>query len=114
MYTTCIVGVISDDVDSLQGGEPGKRNSDHSGTSTRISGIKKTAIALLVNLFFQLVGTQNRPMSTSQSTFWVILVAGELWILLDYYKRMGIHVNATITGDGRVDDICNAHRASWT
>ncbi|MFQ3580224.1 MAG: nitrogenase component 1, partial [Bacteroidales bacterium] len=26
-------------------------------------------------------------------------------------KRMGIHINATITGDGRVNDIANAHKA---
>ena len=38
-------------------------------------------------------------------------LAGELWTLLEYYKRMGVHINATITGDGRVNDIRNAHKA---
>jgi nitrogenase molybdenum-cofactor synthesis protein NifE len=31
---------------------------------------------------------------------------------MDYYKKMGIHINATITGDGRVEDVKNAHKAS--
>ena len=60
-----------------------------------------------------MVGTQNRPIPKySINILGDFNLAGELWILLDYYKRMGIHVNATISGDGRVDDICNAHRDS--
>jgi nitrogenase molybdenum-cofactor synthesis protein NifE len=38
-------------------------------------------------------------------------LAGELWILTEYYKRMGVQILASITGDGRVNDVQNAHRA---
>jgi nitrogenase molybdenum-cofactor synthesis protein NifE len=39
-------------------------------------------------------------------------LAGELWILEEYYKKMRIQILAPITGDGRVKNIQNAHRAA--
>jgi nitrogenase molybdenum-cofactor synthesis protein NifE len=39
-------------------------------------------------------------------------LAGEVWILRDYFEKMGVEVVATITGDGRVDDIRRAHGAA--
>ena len=39
-------------------------------------------------------------------------LAGEIWIIRDYFKRMGIEVVANITGDGRVGDIRRAHGAA--
>jgi nitrogenase molybdenum-cofactor synthesis protein NifE len=39
-------------------------------------------------------------------------LAGEVWIIRDYFEKMGVQVVATITGDGRVDDIRRAHGAA--
>ncbi|MFW6254890.1 MAG: nitrogenase component 1, partial [Chitinivibrionales bacterium] len=39
-------------------------------------------------------------------------IAGETWIIKDYYEQMGIDVVSTITGDGRVGDIKRSHGAS--
>jgi nitrogenase molybdenum-cofactor synthesis protein NifE len=39
-------------------------------------------------------------------------LAGELWIIRDYYERMGVQVVANVTGDGRVDDLRRAHGAA--
>jgi nitrogenase molybdenum-cofactor synthesis protein NifE len=39
-------------------------------------------------------------------------LAGELWILQEYYRKMGVNIVATITGDARIDQIRNAHKAS--
>jgi nitrogenase molybdenum-iron protein alpha/beta subunit len=39
-------------------------------------------------------------------------LAGEVWIIRDYFEKMGVEVVATITGDGRVDDIRRAHGAA--
>ncbi|MCK5179600.1 MAG: nitrogenase iron-molybdenum cofactor biosynthesis protein NifE, partial [Candidatus Omnitrophica bacterium] len=39
-------------------------------------------------------------------------IAGETWMIRDYYRRMGVGVAATITGDGRTDDIRRSHGAS--
>ena len=114
MYTTCIVGVIGDDVEAVC-----KEVSREKGIpvipvqAPGFQGSKKDGYRIACESLFQLVGTQNRPIPKySINILGDFNLAGELWILLDYYKRMGIHVNATITGDGRVDDICYAHRAS--
>lgn len=114
VYNTCIVGVIGDDVEAVC-----KEVSREKGIpvipvqAPGFQGSKKDGYRIACESLFQLVGTQNRPIPKySINILGDFNLAGELWILLDYYKRMGIHVNATITGDGRVDDICNAHRAS--
>lgn len=39
-------------------------------------------------------------------------VAGELWLIHDYFAKIGVEVVANITGDGRVADIQRAHGAA--
>jgi nitrogenase molybdenum-cofactor synthesis protein NifE len=39
-------------------------------------------------------------------------LAGEIWLIRDYFARMGVEVVANITGDGRVGDIQRAHGAA--
>jgi nitrogenase molybdenum-cofactor synthesis protein NifE len=39
-------------------------------------------------------------------------LAGEIWIIRDYFERMGVEVVANITGDGRVADIARSHGAA--
>jgi nitrogenase molybdenum-cofactor synthesis protein NifE len=39
-------------------------------------------------------------------------LAGETWIIKEYYRRMGVEVVSCITGDGRVDEIAKSHRAA--
>jgi len=114
VYTTCIVGVIGDDVEGIC-----KEMTIKKGIpvipvqAPGFQGSKKDGYRIACESLFQLVGTQNRSIPQySINILGDFNLAGELWILLKYYKRMGIYVNATITGDGRVDDICNAHNAS--
>ena len=39
-------------------------------------------------------------------------IAGEAWMIRQYFEKIGIQVVATITGDGRVDDLRRCHGAS--
>ena len=114
VYSTCIVGIIGDDVEAVC-----KDMTERKGIpvipvqAPGFQGSKKDGYKVACEALFKLVGTQNRPTPAySINILGDFNLAGELWILLDYYKRMGIHINATITGDGRVDDICNAHNAT--
>ncbi|MFI3331229.1 MAG: nitrogenase iron-molybdenum cofactor biosynthesis protein NifE [Rikenellaceae bacterium] len=113
VYTTCIVGVIGDDVERIC-----KQVTKQTGVTVipvqapGFQGSKKDGYKVACESLFKLVGTLDRP--TPQKSINILgdfNLAGELWILIEYYKRMGVHVNATITGDGRVDDIRNAHNA---
>ena len=38
-------------------------------------------------------------------------LAGETWIIREYYRRLGVEVVACVTGDARVDDIRRCHGA---
>ena len=115
IYTTCIVGVIGDDVESIcRQIEKIKNIPVIPVQAPGFQGSKKDGYKVACESIFKLVGTKNKPYTPAKSINILgdFNLAGELWILLEYYKRMGVHVNATITGDGRVDDICNAHNAA--
>ena len=114
VYTTCIVGVIGDDVESLcKQMELEKEIPIIPVQAPGFQGSKKDGYRVACEALSQLVGTANKELPKySINILGDFNLAGELWILLDYYKRMGIHVNATITGDGRVDAIRNAHNAA--
>ena len=114
VYTTCIVGVIGDDVERICRQVAKERGIPVLPVQAPgFQGSKKDGYKVACETLFQLVGTLDRlTPKYSINILGDFNLAGELWILLDYYKRMGIHVNATITGDGRVDDIRNAHNAS--
>jgi nitrogenase molybdenum-cofactor synthesis protein NifE len=114
VYSTCIVGVIGDDIEAIC-----RKVSIEKGlpvipvNAPGFQGTKKDGYRAACEALEQLVGTGNREAKPfSINILGDFNLAGELWILLDYYKKMGIHVNATITGDGRVEDIKNAHKAS--
>ncbi|MCU7551127.1 nitrogenase iron-molybdenum cofactor biosynthesis protein NifE [Chitinophagaceae bacterium LB-8] len=114
VYSTCIVGVIGDDLEAVC-----KRVSKEKGLSVipvqapGFQGTKKDGYKVACEALATLVGTGDREVpEISINILGDFNIAGELWLLLDYYKRMGIYVNATITGDGRVDDVRSAHKAS--
>jgi len=114
VYSTCIVGVIGDDVEAVC------KKVSHEKMLPVIpvqapgfNGSKKDGYKIACESLAQLVGTSDRELPPlSINILGDFNLAGELWILLDYYRQMGIHVNATITGDGRVADVRNAHKAS--
>jgi nitrogenase molybdenum-cofactor synthesis protein NifE len=114
VYSTCIVGVIGDDVEAIckqvaaQHGIPVLPVHSEGFRGTKRDGYQAACEALL-----KLVGTGDtssiRPLSVN--ILGDFNLAGEVWMIRDYYERMGIQVVATITGDGRIDDIRRAHGA---
>ncbi len=115
VYSTCIVGVIGDDVQSVC-----KRVQKEKGIpvipvqSEGFQGSKKDGYKIACDAMNTLVGTaDDKEISPySINILGDFNLAGELWILTEYYKQMGIQIVASITGDGRVNDIRNAHRAA--
>ena len=115
VYSTCIVGVIGDDVEavcrqvSAVKGIPVLPVHSEGFRGTKRDGYRAACEALL-----KLVGTGsidgiNRVSVNILGDF---NLAGEVWIIRDYFEKMGVQVVATITGDGRVDDIRRAHGAA--
>ena len=114
VYSTCIVGVIGDDVAAIC-----KRVSKEKGimvlpvNSEGFSGTKKDGYKAACDALDKIVGTG----STRETGKFPINIlgdfnlAGELWMLESYYKRMGIDVISSITGDGRINNIAHSHNA---
>lgn len=114
VYSTCIVGVIGDDVAAVC-----KRVSNETGImvlpvhSEGFSGTKKDGYKAACDALEKIVGT-GTTRETGKYPINILgdfNLAGELWLLEGYYKRMGIDVISSITGDGRINNIAHAHNA---
>ena len=115
VYATCIVGLIGDDLEAVC-----RRVTKRTGVDTipvhseGFAGSKKDGYSAACQAIDQLVGTSDQPVPDGPAINILgdFNIAGETWVIRDYYERIGIQVLATITGDGRVDDIRRAHRAA--
>ncbi|MGO9114537.1 MAG: nitrogenase component 1, partial [Thermoguttaceae bacterium] len=115
IYSTCIVGVIGDDVEAVC-----RRVAAEKGIpvlpvhSEGFKGTKKDGYRAACDAIGTLVGTGSTAgiRRHSINILGDFNLAGETWMIRKYYERIGVDVVATITGDGRVDDIRRAHGAA--
>ena len=115
VYSTCIVGIIGDDLEAVC-----KRVEEEKGIrvipvqSEGFKGNKRAGYNAACKAMFRLVGTGDTSgiSPVSINILGDFNLAGELWIIRDYYARMGVEVVTNITGDGRVRDLCRAHGAA--
>lgn len=114
VYATCISGLIGDDVEAVC-----KTLAAETGIpvipveSPGFSGTKKDGYRAACDALAKLVGTGDTTGIGPRSINLLgeFNIAGETWLMRDYFRRIGIEVVATITGDGRVDDIRRCHGA---
>jgi len=115
VYSTCIVGIIGDDLAAVC-----KRVAAEKGIpvlpvqSEGFKGNKRAGYSAACKAMRQLVGSGDTGGISRHSINIMgdFNLAGELWLIRDYYRRIGIEVVANITGDGRVADIQRAHGAA--
>jgi nitrogenase molybdenum-cofactor synthesis protein NifE len=115
VYSTCIVGIIGDDVAAVC-----KRVAKETGIpvlpvhSEGFKGTKKDGYKAACEALLTLIGTgENAEISPhSINILGEFNIGGEAWMIKEYYRNMGVEVVSTLTGDGRVDDIRRAHFAS--
>jgi len=114
VYSTCIVGIIGDDLETIC-----KRVAMELGIpvlpvkSEGFRGNKNEGYKAACNSLLGLIGTRDY---TPKSRYSVNLlgeynVAGDVWHVMPLFKEMGIDVVATLTGDARVANIQRAHAA---
>ncbi len=115
IYSTCIIGIIGDDVSAVC-----KKLTLEKGIpvipvhSEGFKGTKKDGYAAACEALFKIVGTGDTSgiKKHSINILGEFNLAGEAWIIREYYEKMGIQVVSTMTGDGRIDDIARSHGAS--
>jgi len=115
VYATCIIGLIGDDMQAVCRRVAGEQGIDvipvH---SEGFRGTKKDGYKAACEALFRLIGTDNKAVAAPHSINILgdFNLAGETWVIKDYYKQMGVEVVSCMTGDGRVDEIRCAHRAA--
>ncbi len=115
VYSTCIVGIIGDDMAAVC-----RRVAEEKGIpvlpvqSEGFKGNKREGYKAACNAMRQLVGMGDISgiSKYSLNILGDFNLAGEIWLIRDYFARMGVEVVANITGDGRVGDIQRAHGAA--
>lgn len=115
VYSTCIVGLIGDDLEAVC-----RKMSKKKGIpvlpvmSEGFKGNKRAGYLAACKAMFKLIGTQPTegisPLSIN--IFGDFNLAGEIWIIREYFEKMGVQVVANVTGDGRVKDIGRCHGAA--
>ncbi|MFT3740157.1 MAG: nitrogenase iron-molybdenum cofactor biosynthesis protein NifE [Breznakibacter sp.] len=115
VYSTCIVGVIGDDVAAVCRRVSAEKGIDVLPVmSEGFKGTKKDGYKAACDALSKLIGTDDNYEAPpfSINILGDFNLAGELWILAEYYKRIGINLISCLTGDGRVAEIRRAHKAS--
>ena len=115
VYSTCIVGLIGDDLEAVC-----KRVEKEQSIpvlpvlSEGFKGNKRAGYEAACNAMSRLVGTGDTSGISKHSINILgdFNLAGEIWLIREYYERIGVEVVANITGDGRVADICRSHGAA--
>jgi nitrogenase molybdenum-cofactor synthesis protein NifE len=115
VYSTCIVGIIGDDLGAVC-----RRVEAEKGIpvipvqSEGFKGNKREGYLAACKAMARLIGTGDisgiGPLSVN--LLGDFNLAGEIWIIEEYFRRMGVEVVARVTGDGRVADLQRAHGAA--
>ncbi len=114
VYATCIVGVIGDDVEAVCRRVTKEKGIDVIPVmSEGFNGTKKDGYKIACSALSKLIGTDPvyKAPEYSINILGDFNLAGELWMLSEYYRKMGVNLVACMTGDGRIDDIRKAHTA---
>ncbi|WP_028573637.1 nitrogenase iron-molybdenum cofactor biosynthesis protein NifE [Desulfonatronovibrio hydrogenovorans] len=115
VYSTCIVGIIGDDLEGVCKKVEAKKGIPVIPVQSEgFKGNKRAGYSAACRAMFRLVGTGETSgiPRVSVNILGDFNLAGEIWMIKEYYRRMGVEVVACITGDGRVDELRRSHGAS--
>lgn len=114
VYATCIVGVIGDDIDAVCTMAEKKYSIRVIPVkSPGFSGNKSTGYRAACNAIIQLIG--DKKVSNKRHGINYLgdfNLAGEVWVVQNYLKRIGVDIVSKLTGDGKCDEIIKAPEAS--
>jgi len=113
VYATCIVGVIGDDIDAVCK----KAEEKYSlrvipVKSPGFSGNKASGYRAACNAILQLIGNKKSKNKINGINYLGDFnLAGEVWVIQSYLKKIGIEVVAKITGDSKCEELLKAPEA---
>ncbi|MDR2105455.1 MAG: nitrogenase iron-molybdenum cofactor biosynthesis protein NifE, partial [Deferribacteraceae bacterium] len=114
IYATCIVGVIGDDVDAVcREAEKEYKIRVIAVKSAGFSGSKSLGYRLACEAIMKVITpriVQSLPRGIN--ILGDFNLAGEIWIIEGYFKKLGIPVQAVITGDASYERLLKAPNAA--
>jgi nitrogenase molybdenum-cofactor synthesis protein NifE len=113
VYSTCIAGIIGDDVGAVCKDVQKKTGLPVIPVQSEgFKGTKKDGYRAACDALMYLIGTDGtEKVPLSVNILGDFNIAGEIWVIKKYFEQMGLQVIATITGDSRVEQIMRAHTA---
>jgi nitrogenase molybdenum-cofactor synthesis protein NifE len=112
VYSTCIVGIIGDDVEAICRKVANEQQIPVLAVhSEGFKGTKKDGYRAACEALFKLVGTGPTAdiAPASINILGEFNIGGEAWTIKRYYEQMGIQVVSVMTGDGRIDQVRRSH-----
>ncbi|KAF5079545.1 Nitrogenase molybdenum-iron protein alpha chain [bioreactor metagenome] len=113
VYATCIVGVIGDDVEAVCRNAEKKHGIRVIAVKAPgFSGTKSTGYRMACNALVQLMEPhKEQPKIKGVNILGDYNLAGEMWIIRNYLREMGIPIVATLTGDAAYETLIKAPAA---
>ncbi len=115
VYSTCIVGLIGDDLEAVCKKVAKEKNIPVLPVQSEgFKGNKRAGYQAACTAMGKLVGTGDTSGISKYSINILgdFNLAGEIWLIREYFEKIGIEVVANITGDGRIADIQRCHGAA--
>ncbi|MDK2984695.1 MAG: nitrogenase molybdenum-cofactor synthesis protein NifE [Clostridia bacterium] len=115
VYSTCIVGVIGDDLEAVCKKAAQKHNIEIIPVqSSGFIGNKAAGYRAACDALLRLIKPQEKVVKEEKVINYLgdFNLAGEAWIIKNYLQRIGIAVNVTYTGDANYHSLKKAARAS--
>jgi len=114
VYSTCVVGVIGDDVEAVCN-EVSKRYNVKiiPVNSSGFLGTKSQGYKAACDVLFSVISSTKEVQKVEKSINLIgdYNLAGETWIIENYLRLMGIRIISKITGDSKYGEIKNAQNA---
>ncbi len=116
VYATCIVGVIGDDLEAVCKAASAKHQIEVIPVqSSGFAGNKAAGYRAACDALLRLIKPsqkKNKPKASTVNYLGDFNLAGEVWIIKDYLKQIGIELNVAFTGDSHYEALKNATTAS--
>lgn len=116
VYSTCIVGVIGDDLEAVCKAASQRHNIEVIPVqSSGFIGNKSAGYRAACDALFRLIEPADKARVAKTNSINYLgdfNLAGEAWIIRDYLSQMGVDVNVVFTGDSSYDELKTATRAS--
>ena len=115
VYSTCIVGIIGDDLQAVCKAAADKHKIPVLPVQSEgFKGNKRAGYEAACSAMSKLVGTGDISGISPHSINILgdFNLAGEIWLIREYFEKIGVEVVANITGDCRIADIQRSHGAS--